>query len=88
MNLVQDRRAPAVDDETLVSDEGRTAILGRAVAKFEAEGWALETKQDVNRVLIGKNRFRQVLCRKTWGIRNRREVVEVDKQGNVGIRPV
>ena len=87
MNLVQDIGAPVLDDETLVSDEGRTDILDRAVAKLEAEGWALETKEDVNRVLVGKNGFRRVLFRKSWG-RNRREVVEVSKRGDVGIRPV
>jgi hypothetical protein len=73
---------------TPISAEVREAVLDRAVAEQAAEGWAPETKPDVERVLVGHNRFRRILVRRQWGIRNLRELVEVDKRGAVAIRRV
>lgn len=88
MSTVQDiREAPTVG-RTPLSAELRETILDRAVAEQAAEGWALETKPDVERVLVGHNKFRRVLVRRQWSIRNVRELVEVDKQGNVSVRHV
>lgn len=88
MSTVQDiREAPTVG-RTPLSAELRETILDRAVAEQAAEGWALETKPDVERVLVGHNKFRRVLVRRQWSIRNVRELVEVDKQGSVSVRHV
>lgn len=74
--------------KTPVSAEVREAVLARVVAEQAAEGWEPETKPDVERVLVGRNRFRRILVRRKWGIRNLRELVEVDKRGTVSIRRV
>jgi hypothetical protein len=79
--------APVVG-QTPISAEVREAALDRAVAELAAEGWELETKPDVERVLVGHNKFRRILVRRQWGIRNLRELVEVDKRGTVSIRRV
>jgi hypothetical protein len=71
-----------------MSTEVREAALDRAVAELAAEGWELETKPDVERVLVGHNRFRRILVRRKWGFRNLRELVEVDKRGAVSTRRV
>jgi hypothetical protein len=72
--------------ETPVSDEVRVAALERAVAEQTAEGWGPETKLDVELVLVGHSKFRRTLVRRQWGIRNLRELLEVDKLGTVSIR--
>jgi hypothetical protein len=74
--------------KTPVSAEVRVAVLDRAVAEQAAEGWEPERKPDVQRVLVGRNTFRRILVRRQWGIRNLRELVEVDKRGTVSIRRV
>jgi hypothetical protein len=79
--------APVVGT-TPISAEVREAALDRAVAELFAEGWELETNPDVDRVLIGHNRFRRSLVRRKWHVRNIRELVEVDKRGAVSIRRV
>jgi hypothetical protein len=68
-----------------VSSEVRAAILERAVAEQTAEGWEPDTKPDVQRVLVGYHKFRQILVRRQWGFRNVRELVDVDKRGRVSI---
>jgi hypothetical protein len=57
-------------------------------AEVTAEGWELDTKPDIERVLVGHNRFRRILVRRQWGIRNIRELVDVDKRGAVSTRRV
>jgi hypothetical protein len=79
--------APVVG-QTPISAEVRAAALDRAVAELAAEGWVLETNPDVERVLVGLNRFRRILVRRQWGIRKLRELVEVDKRGTVSTRRV
>jgi hypothetical protein len=79
--------APVVG-ETPISAEVREAALDRAVAELAAEGWELDTKTDIERVLVGHNRFRRILVRRQWGIHNLRQLVEVDKRGTVSIRRV
>lgn len=80
-------RAPALYD-TPVSEEVRQAVLDRAFAEQTAEGWEPDTKADVERVLVGHNRFRRVLIRRQWGVRNMRELIEVDRHGKLSIRRV
>ena len=65
----------------------REAALGRAVADLTTQGWRVESKPDYRAVIVGHNKFREVLVRRQLGIRSRRELVEVDKRGNVSIRP-
>jgi hypothetical protein len=81
------QRAPVVG-ETPISAEVREAALDRAVADLAAEGWELETKSDIERVLVGQNKFRRILVRRKWGFRSFRELVEVDKRGTVSTRRV
>jgi hypothetical protein len=88
MSAVQQIREAPIVDETPLSAEVRKTVLDRAVAEQGAEGWALETKRDVERVLVGSNEFRRVLVRRQWGIRNVHELVDVNKQGNVSVRHV
>jgi len=66
----------------------REAVLERALAEQAAEGWEPDTKPDVERVLVGHNKFRRILVRRQWGIRSLRELVEVDKRGTVSVRRV
>ena len=88
MSAVQElHQAPVVDD-VAVSTEVREAALERAVAELVAEGWEPETKQDVERVLVGNNRFRRLLVRRQLHIRSLRQMVEVDKRGIVSTRRV
>jgi len=79
--------APVVS-QTPISAEVREAALERAVAELAAEGWELNTKPDIERVLVGHNRFRRILVRRQWGIRNIRELVDVDNRGAVSTRRV
>ena len=88
MSAVQEIRHAPVVGQTPISAEVRQAALDRAVAKLAAEGWELETKPDVVQVLVGHDRFRRILVRRQWGIRNLRELVEVDKRGTVSTRRV
>ena len=87
MSPVQEIQSPVVG-ETPISDEVREAALDRAVAELAAEGWRPETKSDIERVLIGHNRFRRILVRRQWGIRSLCQLVEVDKHGNVATHRV
>ena len=88
MSAVQEIHDAPVVDRTPISAEVRETALDRAVAELAAEGWKLETKSDVERVLVGHNRFRRILVRRKWGFRNLRELVEVDKRGTVSTRSV
>jgi hypothetical protein len=88
VSAVQDIHEAPVVGQTPISAEVREAALDRAVAELAAEGWKLNTKPDVERVLVGQNRFRRVLVRRQWGFRNLRELVEVDKRGTVSTRRV
>jgi hypothetical protein len=88
VSAVQEIQDAPVVGQTPISAEVREAALDRAVAELAAEGWELETKPDVERVLVGHNRFRRILVRRQWGIRNLRELVEVDKRGTVSARRV
>ena len=88
MSVVHEIRDAPVVGETPISAEVREEALDRAVAELAAEGWELETKPDIERVLVGHNRFRRILVRRQWGIRNLRELVEVDKRGTVSTRRV
>ena len=74
--------------ETPVSEEVRQAVLDRALAEETAEGWHPDTKSDIERVLVGHNRFRRVLVRRQWHVRNLRELVEVDRHGDLSIHRV
>jgi hypothetical protein len=88
MSAVQElHHAPVVGDLS-ASDESRAAALDRAVAELAAEGWEPETKPDVERVLIGHNRFRRILVRRQLHVRSVFKLVEVDKQGAVSTRRV
>jgi hypothetical protein len=85
MTVAQETRdTPAVP----TSAEVRLAALEQAVAELTAEGWGRETKLDNERVLVGHNEFRRLLVRRQWGVRNQRQLVDVDKHGEVRIRPV
>jgi hypothetical protein len=79
--------APVVG-QTPISAEVREAALERAVAELAAEGWKPDTKPDIQRVLVGHNRFRRILVRRQWGIHNIRELIDVDKRGGVSARRV
>ena len=86
MSAVQETSEALIVGETPLSAEVRATVLDRAVAEQAAEGWALETNPDVEQVLVGHNKFRRALVRRQWGIRTVRELVDVDKQGNISIR--
>ncbi|HEU5066481.1 MAG TPA: hypothetical protein VFT86_11525 [Gaiellaceae bacterium] len=86
MSATLDLTETPVLGKTPVSAEVRETVLERAVAEQAAEGWEPEKKPDVERVLVGRNKFRRILVRRKWGIRNLRELVEVDKRGTVSIR--
>lgn len=88
MSAVQEIRDAPVVGQTPISAEVREAALDRAVAELAAEGWELDTKSDVERVLVGHNKFRRILVRRQWGVRKLREMVEVDKRGTVSTRRV
>jgi hypothetical protein len=88
MSTVQEIHETPVVDDVPVSAEVREAALERAVADLVAEGWEPETKSDIERVLVGHNRFRRLLVRRQWHIREVREVVDVDKRGNVSVQRV
>ena len=88
MSAVQEIRDAPVVGQTPISVEVREEALDRAVAELAAEGWKLETKPNVEQVLVGQNRFRRVLVRRQWGIRSLRELVEVDKRRTVFTRRV
>ena len=88
MSAVQEIRDAPVVGQTPISAEVREAALDRAVAELATEGWELDMKPDVKRVLVGHNRFRRILVRRQWGIRNLRELVEVDNRGTVSVRRV
>ena len=60
MSVVQEIRDAPVVGETPISAEVREEALDRAVAELAAEGWELETKPDIERVLVGHNRFRRI----------------------------
>ena len=83
--VTETHRRPALY-ETPVSDEVRVAALERALIQQTAEGWRPETKHDVELVLVGHSKFRRTLVRRQWGIRNLRELLEVDERGTVSIR--
>jgi hypothetical protein len=85
--VLETHHAPIVGDLP-ASDEVREAALDRAVAELAAEGWEPETKPDVERVLVGHNRFRRILVRRQLHVRNVFQLVEVDKRGTVSIRRV
>ena len=87
MSAVQETSEVLIVGETPLSAEVRETVLDRAVAEQAAEGWALETNPDFEQVLVGHNKFRRALVRRQWGIRTVRELVDVDKQGNISIRP-
>ena len=86
MSAVQETSEALIVGETPLSAEVRKTVLDRAVAEQAAEGWALETNPDVEQVLVGHNKFRRALVRRQWGIRTVRDLVDVDKQGNISIR--
>ena len=86
MSAVQETSEALIVGETPLSAEVRETVLDRAVAEQAAEGWGLETNPDVEQVLVGHNKFRRALVRRQWGIRTVRELVDVDKQGNISIR--
>ena len=88
MSAVREVHDAPVVGQTPISAEVREAALDRAVAELAAEGWELDTKPDIERVLVGHNRFRRILVRRQWGIRNIRELVDVDKRGAVFTRRV
>ena len=88
MSAVREVHDAPVVGQTPISAEVREAALDRAVAELAAEGWELDTKPDIERVLVGHNRFRRILVRRQWGIRNIRELVDVDKRGAVSTRRV
>ena len=71
-----------------VPAEVRHAALDRAVAELARKGWTLETKPDYKSVLVGNNEFRQLMTRRQWGIKHQRELVDVDKHGNISIQRV
>ncbi len=71
-----------------ISEGTRLAALDRAVAELEAKGWHRDPKRDNERVLVGHNEFRRLLVRARRPLGTRRELVEVDKHGQVSITPV
>ena len=88
MSAVREIHDAPVVGQTPISAEVREATLERAVAELAADGWELDTKPDIERVLVGHNMFRRILVRRQWGIRNIRELVDVDKRGAVSTRRV
>lgn len=88
MSAVREIHDAPVVGQTPISAEVREAALERAVAELVAEGWELDTKPDIERVLVGHNRFRRILVRRQWGFRNIRELVDVDNRGAVSTRRV
>ena len=88
MSAVLENLGAPAQYETPISPEVREAVLERALAEQAAEGWEPDTKPDVERVLVGHNKFRRILFRRQWGIRSLRELVEVDKRGTVSVRRV
>jgi hypothetical protein len=88
VSAVQDIHEAPVVGQTPISAEVREAALDRAVAELAAAGWKRETKPDVERVLVGHNRFRRILVRRKWGFRKLRELIEVDTRGTVSTRRV
>lgn len=88
VSAVLDIKQTPVAGDTPVSTEVREAVLERVMAEQAAEGWTAETDPEVERVLVGHNRFRRILTRRQWGFRSLRELVEVDKRGAVSIRRV
>ena len=88
MSVVLENREAAVLDDLPLSAEVREAVLEHALAEQAAEGWEPETKPDIERVLVGHNKFRRILVRRQWGFRTIRELVDVDKRGTVSIRRV
>ena len=88
MSAVLDINEAPVLGKTPISAEVREALLNRALAEQAAEGWEPETKPDVARVLVGRNKFRRILVRRQWHIRSLRELVDVDQRGTVSIRRV
>ena len=88
MSAVREIHDAPVVGQTPISAEVREAALERAVAELAAEGWKPDTKPDIQRVLVGHNRFRRILVRRQWGIRNIRELIDVDKRGGVSTRRV
>ena len=88
MSAVREIHDAPVVGQTPISAEVREAALERAVAELAAEGWKPDTKPDIQRVLVGHNRFRRILVRRQWGIRNIRELIDVDKRGAVSTRRV
>ena len=87
MATVQDiPRTETVEEAT--SPDARKAALEDAVAELAAQGWKREAKRDYERVLVGHNGFRVVMVRRQWGFRDRRVLVDVDRQGVVSTRPV
>jgi hypothetical protein len=87
VSVVLENEAPVLSLAP-VSAEVRSTALERAVAEQTAEGWEPETKPDVERVLVGQNKFRRILVRRQWGFRTVRELVEVDKLGTISVRRV
>ena len=65
----------------------RQAALDNAVSERAAEGWALEQHDDYERVLVGHNQFRRLLLKRRGPLK-RRELVEVDKRGEITITRV
>jgi hypothetical protein len=88
MSSVLEIHEAIVLGKTPVSAEVREAVLARAVVEQAALGWKPETKPDVERVLVGKSKFRRILVRRQWGFRKLRELVEVDQRGTISIRRV
>ena len=88
MSALLETRESVVLDETPASAEVREAALEGALAKEVAEGWEPETKPDIERVLIGHNKFRRILVRRRWGMRTIHELVDVDRRGIVSIHRV
>jgi hypothetical protein len=79
--------APEADASTTLSSDERTASLERAVEDLTAQGRRV-AKPDYQAVLVGHDDFRVVLVRREWGIRDRFELVDVDREGKISIREV
>jgi hypothetical protein len=88
MTTVRDMPEAGVIETAKSTDDERKAALERAVADLTAHGRRVESKPDYQAVLVGHNEFRVALVRRQWGIRPRRELVEVDKRGDISIRQV
>jgi len=88
VSVVTETHGASAVYETPVSEEVRVAALKQAVAEQTAEGWELETKRDVERVLVGHSKFRRSLVRRQWGMLTIRELLEVDRRGTISIRRV